>query len=76
MEFGPTFVRNDFFSSSFREGRDGLARGGYKSIPAEDRFPSKQISPRVQRCLNTPHSASGYSAYQLFLRSNPVDLSG
>ena len=56
------------------------SRVGCTSVPSslgdDDRFPNKQILTEAQGCLNNMLSASGFSARQMVLGCNPVDLLG
>ena len=58
------------------ERRNGLARGIYYRLVADDSFSGKQIFAEVARCLYALISGGRYSAYQLVFGSNPVDLLG
>ena len=56
--------------------RSGLARGIYNRLIEDGRFPNERMPSKVQWCLNTMRSASGFSAYQMAFGSNPVDFFG
>ena len=56
--------------------RNGLARGIHSRLIADDRRTGSQILPEAQWRLNAMIPASGYSAFQLVIGPNPVDLYG
>ena len=56
--------------------RRGLVRGIRNRLKADRFFTGPQILAEAQWCLNSRVSASGCSAYQLVLGSNPTDLYG
>ena len=58
------------------ERRNGPARGIYNRLVEDDRFSKKMILLEAQWCLNTMLSACRFSAHQMVLGSNPVDLCG
>ena len=58
------------------EPRNGLARGIFRRLVADDRFPGKQFSIGVLRHHNALLSGGGRSAYQMVFGSNAVDLFG
>ena len=57
-------------------GRNGLARGIYNCLFADDRYTSRQIPSEVQWRAKTMISASVYSAFPLHCRPDPADLFG
>ena len=58
------------------ERRNGLARGIYNRMHADDRHAGRQWISEVQFCLNTMLSTNGFSASQLMFGSNPADNFG
>ena len=58
------------------ERRNGLAHGIHNRLVADYRCSDKQISPKVQWCLNTLIPGGGYSVSQLVFRFKPVGLFG
>ena len=56
----------------FLERRDGPAQGIYTRLVADRSFSSKQILTEVQHYLETLHSASRHSAYQMAFGSRPA----
>ena len=58
------------------ERRNGLARGIYHHLQADDRSSVKLIPAEGQWRLSTLMSGDGFPAYQMVLGSNPADLYG
>ena len=58
------------------ERRNGIARGIYNRLIAEDRYPGRRILAGVEWRLNIMVSAIGYSVSQLVFGSNVVDIYG
>ena len=56
------------------EHRDGLARGIYLRLAADDRYPKERITTEPQYCFSNLIHSSGYSAHQMVFGSNPANL--
>ena len=78
MRFGRICAQNEELNCNFRESDHihGPARGIYNRLIEDVWLPSRQILSEVQWCLNAMISARRFSAYQMALGPNPVDLFG
>ena len=85
MKFGRTSARGVGLRSNFKERvrfpwilerRNGLARGTYNRLAADDRFTGEQLLFEESLCLNTLISGGGNAAHRIVFGSNPVDLFG
>ena len=85
MKFGRACVRSIALSYNFKvwgstpwilERRDGVTRGIFYRLVADDRFSGQQILSEVQWCLITLISAVGFSVHRMVFGSEPADLFG
>ena len=79
--YGRSYESNCFFRSLARipwipERRDGLARSIYNRLKEDNRFSCTHTLAEAPWRLAALIPGSGFSAYDMALRSNPVDLYG